>query len=136
VDSNVTQNPNVTLIHLDELSKVTDATLAHRQSQIPLAQAIINEVLGEFTTWAQHRSFAPTIKALKSKLTEIKIGEIDNQSRKISDFNQEHAEIISNRIIQKITTQVANHLKKANGSANETASLIQEIFQLNETHNG
>ena len=135
VSSNVTQNPHVTLIHLDELSKVTDATLAHRQSQIPLAEAIIEEVADEFKTWTQHRSFAPTIKALKSKLTEIKIGEIDNQSRKISDFNLEHAEIISNRIIQKITTQVANHLKKSNGSVNETTSLIQEIFQLNEKHN-
>ena len=43
VANNVTQNPNVTLVHLDELSKVTDATLAHRQSQIPLAQNLIKE---------------------------------------------------------------------------------------------
>jgi glutamyl-tRNA reductase len=38
-----------------------------------------------------------------------KIG-IDFQSRKISDFNLEQAEIISARIIQKIT-HFANHLK-------------------------
>lgn len=135
VSDSVRENPNVTLVHLDELSKVTDATLAHRQSQIPLAERIIKEVNSEFNTWAQHRSFAPTIKALKSKLSEIKMGEIDNQRRKISDFNESQAEIISNRIIQKITTQVANHLKNANGSADKTASLIQELFQLNkESH--
>lgn len=136
VSENVKDNPNVTLIHLDELSKVTDATLAHRQSQVPLAEAIINDVAAEFNTWAQHRSFAPTIKALKSKLSEIKVGEIDNQRRKISDFNEAQAEILSDRIIQKITTQVANHLKNANGSASETADLIQQIFQLNETQDG
>jgi glutamyl-tRNA reductase len=132
VAENVTENPLVTLIHLDELSKVTDATLAHRQSQIPQAEAIINEVTTDFNTWTQHRSFAPTIKALKTKLSEIKVGEIDNQRRKISDFNEAQAEIISNRIIQKITTQVANHLKNANSTASETAAIIQDIFQLNE----
>ena len=134
VANNVTQNPYVTLVHLDELSKVTDATLAHRQSQIPLAQNLIKEAEVEFDTWAKHRSFAPTIKALKNKLGEIKIGEIDNQRRKLSGFNQEQAEIISDRIIQKITTQVANHLKNSSSNPKETAGLIEQIFKLNKEH--
>ena len=134
VANNVTQNPYVTLVHLDELSKVTDATLAHRQSQIPLAQNLIKEAEVEFDTWAKHRSFAPTIKALKNKLCEIKIGEIDNQRRKLSGFNQEQAEIISDRIIQKITTQVANHLKNSSSNPKETAGLIEQIFKLNQEH--
>ena len=134
VAPNVKQNNLVTLIHLDELSKVTDATLAHRQSQIPLALEIIKEIEIEFSTWAQHRSFAPTIKALKNKLSEIKVGEIDNQRRKRSDFNQEQAEVISDRIIQKITTQVANHLKNSNNNPKETTGLIEQIFKLNPEH--
>lgn len=130
VSESVKENPNVTLIHLDELSKVTDATLEHRQSQIPMAQDIIEEVVLEFNTWAKNRTFAPTIKALKSKLGEIKAGEIDNQRRKISDFNEEQAEIISNRIIQKITTHFANHLKGANGKTEQSIELINQVFQL------
>ncbi|MGJ8665445.1 MAG: glutamyl-tRNA reductase [Patiriisocius sp.] len=136
VSSCVKENENVTLIHLDELSKVTDATLEHRQSQIPLAEKIIAEVSDEFNLWAKNRSFAPTIKALKTKLAEIKIGEIDNQRRKISDFNEDQAEIISNRIIQKITTQFANHLKHANGDTEESINLITKVFQLNDEVNG
>ncbi|MAZ73141.1 MAG: glutamyl-tRNA reductase [Flavobacteriaceae bacterium] len=136
VSSSVKENENVTLIHLDELSKVTDATLAHRQSQIPRAEKIIAEISTDFNTWSKNRSFAPTLKALKSKLSEIKAGEIDNQRRKRSDFNEEQAEILTNRIIQKITTQFANHLKDANGSAQESADLIRQVFQLNEEDNG
>jgi glutamyl-tRNA reductase len=130
VSESVRENPNVTLIHLDELSKVTDATLEHRQSQIPMAQGIIEEVVLEFNTWAKNRAFAPTIKALKSKLSEIKAGEIDNQRRKISGFNEDQAEIISNRIIQKITTHFANHLKGANGKTEQSIELINQVFQL------
>ncbi len=134
VSETVKENPLVTLIHLDELSKVTDATLEHRQSQIPLAQTIIEEVALEFNTWSKNRTFAPTIKALKSKLSDIKMGEIDNQRRKISDFNEEQAEIISNRIIHKITTQFANHLKGANGTTQQSIDLINQVFQLQSTN--
>jgi glutamyl-tRNA reductase len=95
-----------------------------------MAQGIIEEVVLEFNTWAKNRAFAPTIKALKSKLSEIKAGEIDNQRRKISGFNEDQAEIISNRIIQKITTHFANHLKGANGKTEQSIELINQVFQL------
>lgn len=130
VATNVTENPLVTLVHLDELSRMTDKTLEHRKSQIPKAEQIIKEVGDDFDTWAKNRKYAPTIKALKTKLSSITEGEIDNQRSKIANFNEEQAEIISNRLIQKITTQFANHLKHENGAAQESADLIQRIFQL------
>lgn len=130
VSDNVTENELVTLVHLDDLSTVTDKTLAHRASQIPLAKEIIHEVEEEFNTWAENRKFAPTIKALKVKLAEIKSNEINFQRRKINDFNEEQAEILSNRIIQKITTHFANHLKDDSVSTSESVDLIQKVFQL------
>ncbi|OAB80159.1 glutamyl-tRNA reductase [Cochleicola gelatinilyticus] len=133
VASDVTENEFVTLVHLDELSKVTDKTLAHRASQIPIAKAIIQEIEAEFNQWVQNRKFAPTIQALKSKLSEIKMGEIDFQRRKRSDFNEEQAEIISNRIIQKITTHVANHLKDDTFETADSVALIQKVFQLSNS---
>ena len=130
VSDNVTENPLVTLVHLDDLSSVTDKTLAHRASQIPLARKIIKDIECEFNTWAENRKFAPTIQALKIKLAEIKAGEINFQRKKLSDFNEEQAEIISNRIIQKITTQFANHLKDDAVSTSESVAMIQKVFQL------
>jgi len=130
VDNNVTENELVTLVHLDDLSIVTDKTLAHRASQIPMAQNLIMEIETEFNMWAENRKFAPTIKALKIKLAEIKTGEIDFQRKKIADFNEEQAEIISNRIIQKITTHFANHLKNDSVSTSESVALINKVFKL------
>ncbi|MBK5212715.1 MAG: glutamyl-tRNA reductase [Flavobacteriaceae bacterium] len=129
VSGDVLENELVTLVHLDDLSAVTDQTLEQRASQLPLAKKIIVEIEKEFNQWADNRKFAPTIKALKSKLAEIKAGEIDNQRKKINGFNEEQAEIISDRIIQKITTHFANHLKGEEGSA-ESIELIRRVFQL------
>lgn len=73
---------------------------------------------------------APTISALKKKLKTIKDAELDYQRKKISDFDEYQAEIISGRIIQKITTHFANHLKNANGTTNEAIELIEKVFKL------
>jgi glutamyl-tRNA reductase len=133
VADDVMELENVTVVHLDQLSQITDDTLERRKLFIPQAHEIIAEVEGDFNKWLETRKFAPTIKALKNKLGTMKDEELDYQSRKISNFNQEQAEIISNRIIQKIMNQFANHLKDDSNTADESLEFIQKVFQLEET---
>jgi glutamyl-tRNA reductase len=63
--------PNITLINVDELSKLKDATLAMREAEVPKAQAIIEEHIAEFTEWYEMRKHVPVLKAVKTKLKEI-----------------------------------------------------------------
>lgn len=122
----------VKVIHLDHLSQMTDETLERRKESIPQAKAIIAEIEGEFNQWLETRKFAPTIKALKKKFKAMKDAEIDFQRRKISDFNDQQADIISDRIIQKIMNHFANHLKGDSNTTDESLELIQKMFQLEE----
>ena len=64
VAEEVAQLPNVTLLHMDELSKRKDEALERRKESIPQALEIIEEVKGEFFQWVDNRKFAPTIKAI------------------------------------------------------------------------
>jgi len=130
VNKDVSQIPGVTLIHLDDLSLMTDETLEKRKMCIPAAEAIIEEVKGEFSTWMNARKFAPTIHALKAKLNGIKTSELNFQRKKLSNFDEEQAEIISTRIIQKITTHFANHLKDDATIIDESIGWIEKIFQI------
>ncbi|KIQ23185.1 MULTISPECIES: glutamyl-tRNA reductase [Flavobacterium] len=130
VHENVEELEGVTLIHMDYLSQLTDETLENRKLHIPAAEAIIEEIKEEFVTWTKGRKFAPTINALKEKLNAIKVSELDFQSRKIADFNEAQAEIISNRIIQKITTHFANHLKDDDTMVDESIEWIEKVFKI------
>jgi glutamyl-tRNA reductase len=130
VADDVSELYNVTVIHLDHLSQMTDETLERRKQFIPQAEGIIEEIKSEFVQWLETRKFAPVIKALKEKLNTMKEEELDYHSKKLSDFNTEQADVISDRIIQKITKQFANHLKDANGNADDSLALIQKVFQL------
>jgi glutamyl-tRNA reductase len=126
----VTDLPNVSLVHLDQLSQITDDNLERRKQFIPEAEAIIEHIKDEFIQWLETRKFAPVIKALKKKLKTMKDEELNFQSKKLTDFNSVQADIVSERIIQKITKQFANHLKGDDIDADNSLALIQKVFQL------
>ncbi len=131
VHENVQELKGVTLIHMDHLSQMTDETLENRKLHIPAAEAIIDAIKEEFMDWTKQRKFAPTIQALKERMNSIKTKELDKQRKKIVNFNEEQAELIGNKIIQKITNHFANHLKDDDTMVDESIALIEKIFQIN-----
>ncbi|MBU2949780.1 glutamyl-tRNA reductase [Tamlana agarivorans] len=133
VNSDVEELDHVSLVHLDHLSQITDQTLEARKAHIPSAEAIIEAIQAEFNSWLETRKFAPTIKALKHKLSDFAAAELDTQRKKNADFNEAQAELISNNIIQKITNHFAHHLKDDNISTNDSLELIKKVFQLEPT---
>jgi glutamyl-tRNA reductase len=130
VHENVQDLQKVSLVHMDHLSQMTDETLENRKKHIPAAEAIIEEIKEEFITWTKGRKFAPAIHALKAKLNTIKDKELNSQRKKSNNFDEEQAELISNRIIQKITNHFANHLKDENTMVDESIEWMEKIFQI------
>jgi glutamyl-tRNA reductase len=130
VNANVQQLPEVTLIHLDYLSQMTDDTLERRKQHIPAAEAIIEDMKLELNTWMNGRKYAPTIHALKAKLNDIVAGELTFQRKKTANFDEEQAELITSRIIQKITNHFASHLKDENTSVDDSIEFIEKVFQI------
>jgi glutamyl-tRNA reductase len=71
VEALAQQLPTITLINVDELSKMKDETLSKRIAEVPKAKAIIAEHIEEFVDWYKMRKNVPVLKAVKSKLKEI-----------------------------------------------------------------
>lgn len=135
VNEDIKELSNVTLVHLDDLAKITDDTLEKRKAYIPAAEGIISEVMAEFNSWLDTLKFVPTIQAIKHKLTDFKNSEFNTQRKKLADFNEDQAELITNNIIQKITNQFAHHLREDGNTSDESIELIKKIFQLETTNN-
>jgi glutamyl-tRNA reductase len=115
---------------MDYLSQMTDDTLERRKQHIPAAEAIIEDMKLELFTWMNGRKYAPTIHALKAKLNDIVAGELTFQRKKLANFDEEQAELIASRIIQKITNQFASHLKDENTSVDDSIEFIEKVFQI------
>jgi glutamyl-tRNA reductase len=138
VDIAVKEIEGITLVNVDELSKITDKTIEIRKGEIPHAEAIISKYKSEFNDWLSHRKFVPAVNALKESLQLIQQDEIAFHSKKIKDFNVEQAEFVTNRMIQKITTQFVKHLKDNDTSADQSIDVICKIFntEITELQNG
>ncbi len=135
VNVDIREHSNITLVHLDDLAKITDDTLEKRKAFIPEAEAIILEIMAEFNAWLNTLKFVPTIQAIKHKLTGFKNSEFNTQRKKLADFNEDQAELITNNLIQKITNQFAHHLREDGNTSDESIELIKKIFQLETTDN-
>ena len=129
VDDNVLDLPNVTRIHIDELSKITDSTLAERQKEVPKAEKIMAEVIDEFNDWLQTRAFAPTVQALKQMMEKLEQQALVQQQKKHPQLKTKEATLLSQYLIQKITNRVAKHMRNSDNTS-ESLKTIQNLFNL------
>jgi glutamyl-tRNA reductase len=119
---------NVSIVNLDDLSKVTHNTLSERRKHIPRAQEIIEEIKQEFMQWIYDRRYAPALKALKDKLIKQQNAEMD--SRKKKNAIKINDPSLSYEMIHKITGQFAFYLKENPSKANDAMNIFNEVFQL------
>jgi glutamyl-tRNA reductase len=63
--------PQITLVNVDDLSKINDATLQKRMDEVPAALGIIATHTAEFKEWYQMRKNVPALKAVKQKLMDM-----------------------------------------------------------------
>ena len=130
VDDNVQELEGVTVVHVDELSRIVSDTMIERREHIPAARRIIDESIEEFKTWERSRKFAPVMSALKTKLGKAAAAEIKNTRSKVDDFNEEQAQVLSDRIIQKIAGHFANHLRNEEEDTDASIEFLSKVFRI------
>lgn len=129
VHPNVNDLPNVTLLHLDELSKMSDKTLKARQKHVPQAEHIIAETRAEFEAWVETRKFTPALVAVKKLMENIQQQELATQRKKNPALDTKQATLVSERLIQKLTNRMANQLRESDNTL-ESAKALETLFNV------
>lgn len=129
VNPNVEELPNITLLHLDELSKMSDITLLERKKFVPQAEQIITEVLTEFNEWVETRKFAPALIAVKNLMQDMQQQELESQRKKNPSLDERQAVAVSERLIQKITNRMANQLRES-ANTDESVKALETLFNV------
>lgn len=132
VQPSLGEQAGITLIDVDELSKETDKTIEKRKQQIPIAESIIAKYLKELEDWFAFRRLTPALNALKKSLENIQHEVIEHHQKKYDSFNAEHAELVTQQIVNRITAQFARHLKDENTQVNKSIEMMQKVFNFQE----
>ncbi len=97
---------NVTIVNIDELSKLKDETLAKRQAEVPKAKAIITRYMTEFVDWLLMRKHAPIFKAVKIKLKEIHTSALFSNYSSTINIEGNKADEKIQRVINGMATKI------------------------------
>lgn len=139
VEKDVTNNQNVTLVDVDELSKQIQETIQQREKEVPKADKIIKEMAKDFLEWEKKRKLAPNIHHFKAVLKNMERNEMHNFYRKNKYINVTDMEL-SDKMIQKITNRFAKYIIDNPWKAEEISKLMHEILveqpnnEFNEKH--
>ncbi len=120
---------NFTVIDVDHLSSIAEDSMQRRREQVPLAMAIIDEVIEEFYAWLETRRVAPTLQAVRLKMEDWKSRELSNLSKKFPELNAVQAEAFASQMLDRITGQFARQLKNGEDVNNDLRT-IHHIFEL------
>jgi glutamyl-tRNA reductase len=112
VDPACKELAQITLVNVDDLSKINDATLQKREAEIPKAKSIIQEHTTEFTNWYQMRKNVPVITAVKSKLSSIQ--DCDLYASYAAQISSTTTELPTEERIQKVINTMAQNMRKQN----------------------
>ena len=123
---------NVELIHVDKLSQIANQVLADRLTHLPQALEILKEEYAEFVEWQDSRKIVPVLHALNSRLKTYKDNELDKMLKTVDSSQHDNIIAVTDKLVQKITGQIANHLRNKSTKPETEIEAIQDIFKLDQ----
>lgn len=117
VDPAVKNITGITLLNVDEVSRILDKTIADRQAEVPKALGIIHETLASLEEWHRQQFNNPLLRIVKSQLfqiNEIYFGENNNDEK-----------------IHKVVSGLAIKLKERNNKGCQALLALNSYLQMN-----
>lgn len=110
IDIAAKELPGITLVNVDDLSKINDATLEKRKAEVPRAKCLIAQHMLELREWIDMRRNVPVLKAVKQKLIDMHgcnmfVAAVHRSYG--ADINVNH----SSETIQKVINNMATKMK-------------------------
>jgi glutamyl-tRNA reductase len=96
---------HITLVDVDDLSKINDQTLQQRRAEVPKALAIIQTHIDDFDEWLSMRKHVPVLKAVKQKLHDMHSSNLFPLSNRDSLVNQDTIQKVVNTVAVKMRNQ-------------------------------
>ena len=123
VEKEAMELPGITVIGVDELSRLKDETLQKRMAEIPKAKVIISKHIEELMEWHEMRKNVPVLNAVKIKLKEIHTSPLFIQSSSSETFMND-----TDEKIQRVINGMATKMRRQNQSGCHYIEAINEFM--------
>ncbi|MHB0913710.1 MAG: glutamyl-tRNA reductase [Armatimonadota bacterium] len=136
VEEAVSDLENVFLYNIDDLEAVVETSNKGRLAEVEHVEAIVEEELGHFMRWFRTLDAVPAITALREKLEDIRLTEVESLSRKLPHLLPDDIAAINavtKSIVNKICHQPMLQIKHyAESESSSKLDAICEAFGLGQ----
>lgn len=124
---------NISLVGIDQFSRVSDDVLNIRQKSIPTAKEIITENKTEFCEWLEMQHLSPIFKGVKQGLAMLKEQELAYHRNKLTDEEYAKVDFITGNIINRIAKMSILHIKDVFKTEKGAIDVLEKMFKQHES---
>ena len=140
VDPTINEIDNVYVYDIDDLQGLVESNKEERKKQVQQAEEIVAQGVEAFQGWLRSLEVVPTILALRSRMEEIRKGEVDKALslfKNVSDDERKALDLLTNSIINKILHHPISLLKhqESRDHGKIYVEMTRKIFRLDEEDN-
>lgn len=128
---------DVFLYNVDDLQRVMESTEEARRREMPRAEDVVAEEVGEFWDWYRSREAVPLIRAFRSRAEEIRRGEIEDLLEEMDGLGEEEREkirsatrVVVNRLLHSPTVGLREMATEGEGT--ERLDIARRLLGLDD----
>ena len=136
VDPEVRALPNVHLVGIDDIRQVVDEGWKERKSEVPKAEAILEEESSDYLAWQRTRSVVPVIRELREQaeiMRQQELARFLGRLGPLGEQEREQLEALTHRLMNKLLHLPTVRLKEHAITSNEDNYIqtVCDLFGLN-----
>jgi glutamyl-tRNA reductase len=138
VDPGVGQVFGVTLLDIDDLRALGEASLEARRAEVGKVRVIITDELDRFRIDRSARELAPLVERFRANAEQVRLLELDRHAAKLAGLSAEQRAVVdqvTSGLVNKLLHEPTVRLKDAAGTARGElyADALGELFALDDS---
>lgn len=135
VEPSVAEVAGVILLDMDSLREAVAGALSSRRGEVSHAREIVSDEVERYRAASRARGAAPVVSALRSRVEELRRGELDRQRTKHADLTDEQWDVldaVTRSTVAKLLHQPTVALKDAAGTprGERLTEALRALFDL------
>jgi glutamyl-tRNA reductase len=131
IDPRIGRFKCVTLYNIDNLNEQITNNVKKRSSEIPKAQAIVDEFADKFMRWYDSLNVVPAVSKLMQKGVELAHNEAQRYAKDFGEGNSDKLKSFAESLVKKVLHGPISYIK--NGGENELSSeQLQAVDMINK----
>jgi glutamyl-tRNA reductase len=135
VDPGAAAVAGVTLLDMDDLRSAVTRAVDERRAEAEGAAAIVSEELVRYRAASRERGAAPVVSALRTRLEELRAGELDRHRAQLADLGPgafEEVDAVTRAVLAKVLHEPSMVLRETSGTSKgeRLVEALRALFDL------